>query len=131
MNGGNLPPDAIPEDVDGESFENDFADVAIEAIRYLRSGKGHEALMSVLTAQQLAKQADANFHHERLKAQTHLAGKQMVTSAWIYGTALVLIVGSLLLLSHTDKLTPASGTILGTLAGYILGGRSRQAPNAA
>jgi len=114
-----------------ESWEPGFGDIAVEAIAYLRTGKGHEALMAWLLANQTAKKAEAEFHQERLRAQIALAERNSTAQAWLYGIALVLLVGSLLYLSQTDKLTPASGTILGALAGYILGGRSLRQPTGA
>lgn len=114
----------LDEDSGEETREPGLGDIAYEAIAYLRTGKGHEALMAWLLANQSARKAEAEFHQERLKAQITLANRNSIAQALLYGLALVLLVGSLIFLSHTDKLTPASGTILGALAGYILGGRS-------
>ncbi len=111
------------EEIEAETWEPGFGDIAVEAIAYLKTGKGHEALMAWLNASQATKKAEAEFRHEHLKAQIELAKRNAAAQAWLYGIALVLLVGSLLYLSHTDRLTPASGTILGALAGYILGGR--------
>ncbi len=118
----------LENEYEPEPWEPGLGDIAFEAIAYLRTGKGHEALMAWLLANQAAKKAEAEFHQERLKAQIALANRNTTAQAWLYGLALVLLVGSLLYLSQTDKLTPASGTILGALAGYILGGRSLRQP---
>jgi hypothetical protein len=95
--------------------------LGVAFVDYLKTERGHELAGRVVDLFEGVKKATLD-ERSRAKALDSEIEKLTLRHTWMLKTlGLLLITSAIVGLSVFDRLTPAAGTILGAIAGYILG----------
>ncbi|WP_290519016.1 hypothetical protein [Alcanivorax sp.] len=99
-------PTVPTEPVEGEEEEIDVSPF----MDYLQSPQGHEIASRLVGIIEEVKKVtlDKNFSHAKF-------------NRWMEAGVIVVVIGSVVLLSIMDKLNPTVGMLLGSVVGYFFG----------